>query len=61
MQVVRSWSNEKCLPPKSIGYEFKYGNQSIYAHDIRDNGVYQLPLSDHTKREFMCIKYDFFI
>ena len=28
--------------------------------EIRDNGVYQLPLSDHTKREFMYIKYDFF-
>ena len=27
MQEVKSWSNGKCLPPKSIGHEFKYGNQ----------------------------------
>ena len=27
MQEVKSWSNGKCLPPKSISHEFKYGNQ----------------------------------
>lgn len=30
MQVVGSWSNEKCLPPRSIGHEFKYGNQPMH-------------------------------